>query len=418
MLNHLAAFADSIREFITAYSVRVYTGGGRFLGFPTVSYFLLMLFIVMRFYKPPGLQPKKILLTVTVISSVLIASLFATQMVGRSRTSPVLFVHDGAVQTEDAIRALRSGENPYTIDYSTRVFGMYPDVFSEATRPNPAWTHYVYLPFLAVLGVPFQSIFEHVFHWFDIRVVSILSFVLLVVSASLLVQDEKKRIGVVLFSLLNPLFLPFVVTGYNDVFFLGWIALGALFLQRKRFTWAGVALGLAFASKQFAWPLIPFYIAYVYATSARRSIRMTLQSIAPAVLVSVAVLLPFVLWSSDSFVDDIFRYASGSATYSYPISGWGFGQMLLFFGWVRSMWDNFPFWIPQLVIGLPLLGFLLRWFFKRPMLSTMLAAYGILGIVLSFFSRYFNDSHVGVYSVIFLFWYAVRGQPEREELHA
>ena len=40
---------------------------------------------------------------------------------------------------------------------------------------------------------------------------------------------------------------------------------------------------------------------------------------------------------------------------AYQIWGWGASNLVLALGWVRSRFDYWPFWLPQLVIGLPLL---------------------------------------------------------------
>ncbi len=199
----------------------------------------------------------------------------------------------------------------------------------------------------------------------------------------------------------------FVIAGFNDVLFLAFVAAGALLLQRQRTTLAGIAVGLALASKQTAWPLLPFYLAYLWfhAPPGRRW-QTALRQIAPTVVTASVIILPFLLWSPGAFLDDVVRFASGGATSSYPISGDGLGQLLLTAGVIRTMWDAYPFWLFQFVLGLPALGLLLWWLRRRPTVSAMLLAYAAWTFVLQFSARYFNDSHIGALSVLLLLAYA------------
>lgn len=354
---------------------------------------------------------------VMLLGALLVGSLFGLQLVARQHSAPYLFVHDGAVQTEDAIAALGSGENPYAIDYRARTFGAFPDGFSEATRPNPAWTHHIYLPLQLLLGAPLAAASQALWNWFDIRMLYAFSFVLLMVSSVLLSKNMERRLIVLIFGLFNPLFLPFFVAGFNDVFFLGWIALGTLLLQRRRFSWAGLAFGLAFASKQSAWFLLPFYVAYLYATAnGPRRWLVVGRRLWPAILTATVVMVPFFAWSPADFIDDTIRYGTGSAELSYPISGFGLSQLLLSAGVVDSKWDQYPFWIFQVVVGIPLLLWLVRRIVRAPSVAAVLTGFGLLSFALWFVSRYFNDSYIATLSVVFLMAYAAQ-QPAETEPH-
>jgi uncharacterized membrane protein len=291
-----------------------------------------------------------------------------------------------------------------------------PDVFSNATKPNPAWAHYIYLPFQIVIGIPVAMIGELLFGWYDIRFLYLLSFLLLAVCGMKLASDPQRRSIVLMLLLFNPLFVQFFVAGFNDVFFLGWIALGSLLLTRRRLLWASLAFGLAFASKQSAWFLIPFFLNHLFAsTGGKISWRAIARSLAPACAVFMIVVVPFFLWSPKSFLDDTVQYASGSAAYSYPISGFGLGQLLLSSGVIKSMWDKYPFWIFELIVGIPLLIVLLRWQRHRPTVSRMLIAYGAFAAALWFVSRFFNDSYIGALSILFILAYAANDHERQTE---
>lgn len=350
---------------------------------------------------------------VGLLGVLLIGSLLGLQLVARQHSAPYLFVHDGAVQTEDAIAALRSGENPYAIDYRSRTFGAFPDGFSEATRPNPAWTHHIYLPLQLLVGLPVAVVSEALWNWFDVRVLYAFSFVLLMVCLVLLTKNKEQRLIVLIFGLFNPLFLPFFVAGFNDVFWLGWIALGALLLGRQRFGWAALAFGLAFASKQSAWFLLPFYVAYLYATAnGPRRWLVVGRRLWPAILTATVVMVPFFAWSPSDFIDDAIRYGTGSAELSYPISGFGLSQLLLSAGVIASKWDQYPFWILQAAVGIPLLFWLVRRVIRAPSVAGTLTAFGLFSFAVWFVSRYFNDSYIATLSVVFLMAYAAQQSDE------
>lgn len=390
-----------VEQFSLKSSVYLYVLPDQQLVFWIFSFVLLMIYAVLRFRdRGEHLHLARIAL-IAVLGIFLIGSLLGIQVAARRATDPVLYTHDGAVQTEDAIHALKAGENPYAVDYRTRTFGSYPDAFSEGTRPNPAWSHYIYLPLQVVMGVPLAAAAERMIGWFDVRLLYLGSFIILAAAGTLLARDRERRILVLMLLLFNPLFTQFFAAGFNDVFFLGWIALGALMLQRGRARLGAVSFGLAVASKQSAWFVLPFYLAFVWFRSGG-DMRKTMREILPGLITTLVIVLPFILWSPSNFFEDTIQYATGTAALSYPISGFGLGQLLLSMGVIGSMWDRYPFWIIQLAAGGPLLWWLWRWMKSEPTVSRMLAAYGMFTLVIWFTSRYFNDSYIGVISTIFL----------------
>ncbi len=346
----------------------------------------------------------------------LIGSYLGIQIAARSQSSaPFAYLHDGAVQTEDAIAALRHGQNPYAIDYRDRAFGAFPESFSQATRENPAWTHYVYPPLHAVLGVPLAILSDRLIGWFDVRMLYGLAYVVFVVAAARLVRDRERRLSVLILAIFNPIFLGFFITGFNDILFLAWIALGSLWLQGGRYALSGAAFGLAVASKQTAWLLVPFFLMHLwFSVSAHERKKMFTRGCWSFALVAGALMLPFFIWSPSNFIDDVLRFGTGSAALSYPISGLGFSQILLSLGAVASQWDYYPFWIWQAMIGIPLLIALSIWQKRQPTVGRMLAAYGLFAFIMLFVSRYFNDSYINVFSMVFLLAFAAWQKGEEQ----
>lgn len=393
--------------FYARASVYLFTLNEHFLVFSFISLVLVAAYLVVSFARSWKHATFTKVLIIGFLGVFLIGSLLGLQVIARHLSYPYLYLHDGGVQTEDAIRVLQRGSNPYGFDYSHGPFGAFPDTFSQATRENPAWDHYVYLPLQVVIGVPLEWISRATIGWFDIRFLYTASLVLLVASAILLVNDRRKIPLLLILLLFNPYFVQFFLAGFNDAFFLAWIALAAVFLQRKKMVAAAVVMGLAFASKQPALFIAPFYLTYVFITSnANERVRKTVTAALISAAVVAAVVGPFFVWSPSDFINDVFKYATGSAPLSYPISGFGVSSLLLSAGWIRSMWSAYPFWIWQVIVGVPALILLIQWQLRSNSIARMLAAYAAFTFLTLFFSRYFNDSHLAMISVVLILSYA------------
>ncbi|MFH0829478.1 MAG: glycosyltransferase 87 family protein [Candidatus Kerfeldbacteria bacterium] len=393
--------------FYARASVYLFTLNEHFLVFSFIPLVLLAAYLTVSFMR----QWKHVTFAKTLIIGFLgvflIGSLLGLQVIARNLSYPYLYLHDGAVQTEDAIHALQKGNNPYGFNYSNGPFGAFPDAFSQATRENPAWKHYVYPPLQLVIGAPLDWLSRATVGFFDIRFLYLASFLLLIVSTIFLVKDSKKVPILLILLLFNPYFIQFFIAGFNDVFFLAWIALAAVLLQRKRMIAAAIVFGLAFASKQPALFIAPFFLTYVFvASDTKERVRKTITAALVSAAVSVLIVGPFFIWSPSRFIDDTLRYATGSAPQSYPISGFGASSLMLSAGWIRSMWSAYPFWAWQIAIGIPALVFLMRWQKRSNSIARMLAAYSAFTFVMLFFSRYFNDSHLAMISVVLILSFA------------
>ena len=127
--------------------------------------------------------------------------------------------------------------------------------------------------------------------------------------------------------------------------------------------------------------------------------------------VTALIIVPFLIWDYNSFIDDIFRYSNGTALHSYPIGGGGgsgslnlgFSQLVLKLHLVNSSLDYWPFWIPQAIICLPLLYILLKLQKKDNSLGQMIFNFSLLLAGFWAFSRFFNNNYLGFLIVLFLF---------------
>jgi len=81
--------------------------------------------------------------------------------------------------------------------------------------------------------------------------------------------------------------------------------------------------------------------------------------------------------------------------------------MLYQFGFIKNVHAYYPFWIWQVIICAPLLLWLLLLQKKANTVQMLILAYGLFLFVFWYLSRYFNNSHLGYLSMIFItayFW--------------
>src|SRR3989344_6655829 len=237
-------------------------------------------------------------------------------------------------------------------------------------------------------------------------------FFSLLVLASLLVKEEgRKRLFLVLLAF-NPSVLPYTLEGRSDLFMYPFLFLGFFLLYKRRYSWAGIPIALAFAVKQSAWLLFPFYVAYLFFTT--KSIKKTILSLLPFIVVFGVIVVPFFLWDQNAFLDSTVRYLSGDTKHSYPISGYGLGRLLHEVGVIKDLKEHYPFVIWQAVVGLPLLVGLIYYLKKLPSISRLILVYVIFLFVYWYLSRYFNNSHLSYISLVFITAYLWPGDEEKK----
>lgn len=396
-LDSVLLFALSI-PFIMA--VRIGPGETPYWLFGLIFFGLLgyLVLDIIEVSKSTYLKLKDVLLWILVV--VVIGSSFASSIIVRHINHPTYQIHDMPLQQEIAIRYLLDGKNPYATTY----FGTFLEQWHYSdTEKNPALYHFVLPPFYIIFALPFYFISNHTIGYFDARIpLLFLFFSILAVSQFLIKDREKRRLFVVLFSF-NPATLMYMLEGRSDIFMFAFLFLGLFLLQNKRFLLAGVPLALAFAVKQSVWPFFPFYLAFLYFKT--KIIRKTIIALLPFTVAFSLVVLPFFLWDQKAFLDSIILYLSGSTVNSYPISGYGFGKFLQEVGVITNPQKYYPFIIWQLIIGLPALFVLIRFLQKKPAVPRLIVSYGIFLFIFWYFSRYFNNSHLGYLSMVFLIAY-------------
>lgn len=323
----------------------------------------------------------------------------------RHQTERHFYVHDNPIQLEEATRMVLEGKNPYIENY----FGTPLENWRYIGEPNPALYHFVTLPFHFLFSAPFFLASEAFLGWFDQRFIYIFSFLLTIF---LILKWPKKsiyaKLALLIILVANPWFRPFFIEGRNDIFVFGWIVLVVYLLERQKIKYSLVVLALATVSKQSAWFILPFYFAYLYFAnnipSFLMKIKVVVKQAIPFLVVVAIVVIPFLVWGFGSFIDDTLHYPAGTSEIgNYPIKGIGIQRNVLQLRLVDSPTDYWPFWVPELIVSLPLLLILLWLQKKNNTLGQMVFNFSMLLLAFWFFSRFFNTNYFGFIIMLFAF---------------
>lgn len=326
-----------------------------------------------------------------------IGSAFISAIIVRHQTAPIYNVHDIIIQQEVAIRYLIHGKNPYQMTY----FGTPMEQWHYSDKEiNPALYHFVMQPFYLLFAIPFYFISARTIGYFDGRMPLLFLLSLLLVFVSILIKDKRKRLEFLILLAFNPATLSYNLEGRSDLFMFPFLFVALYLLHRKKYLIAGIPMALAFTVKQSVWPIFPFYFAYLYFKT--KSFIKTIKLVTPFLITFLIITLPFFFWNMKAFMDSTIYYLSGKTEHSYPISGYGLGKMLNQFGIIKDINKYYPFEIWQIIIGVPVMIILLIFLKRQPNIKRFIIVYGIFLFIYWYLSRYFNNSHLGYLSVIFL----------------
>ena len=366
-----------------------------FVIFGLLWFCALPFIFILLWEKRTGQQAFMIKMTIVLFLFVIIMALLLGGPIYKyySKVGNV-YVHDSVLQTEIAIARVLQGVNFYTEDYKATVVedwgGGEIDVYGGRIE-NPAIYHYAYLPFCVISSAPLYIVSHLAIGFYDQRFfLLVVLLATIIVSRKLLKNGFRYLLFFVLF-FLNPWSVDVWAWGLNDISIIFLILLSFFFLQKRKTFWATIIFALACAAKQTAWFLLPFYFFYIYQRD--KSVKEVIRQGLLWLIVVLVIVTPFILWDATSFFDDTMLYLSGKSATSYPIAGVGFGQWLLVTGRVNFA-EYFPFWFFQLIVGLPVLWFLLRRQKSNNTLGTMLLSYTTFLAVFWIFSRYFNWTHL------------------------
>ena len=327
---------------------------------------------------------------------------FISAIIVRHMASPTFQIHDIILQLEAAIHFFLHGTNPWSATYFNTFMASWH--YSD-TMVNPALYHFVMMPFYLLFSLPFYFISNHTIGYFDGRIPLFFLYFSLLITAFKFIKDREKKLLFVTLLAFNPAIFSYTLEGRSDIFMFAFFFAGLALLFKKKYSYAGIFLALAFTVKQSIWPILPLYIGYIYFLS--KSVGKTAKRLLSFVITFVILTIPFLLWNPSAFISSTVLYLSGNTVHSYPISGYGLGALLHQLGVIKDMNGSYPFIIWQVMIIVPLLGFLLLLLKKHTSVRMLIVTYGLLVIVYWYLSRYFNNSHVGYLTMVFLaayFW--------------
>ncbi|RME65473.1 MAG: hypothetical protein D6790_01800, partial [Caldilineae bacterium] len=104
---------------------------------------------------------------------------------------------------------------------------------------------------------------------------------------------------------------------------------------------------------------------------------------------------PYILWDAYAFYDDVWRWSSGQGETGYQIWGWGASNFVLALGLVADRFGQWPFWLLEVLLTLPVLLWFLRRQQQENTLSAALWHYGVLLGVFFYGSRFLNENYLG-----------------------
>lgn len=344
-----------------------------------------------------------------VIVAIVLGAGFSSSIIVRHQTTPIYGVNDIVIQQEAAIRFFLHGKNPYSTSYFSTPLVQWN---YSPTDVNPALYHFVMEPLYFLFAIPFYVVSNHTIGYFDGRIPLLFLFGVLLIAAFLIPEKyDEKRLFVALLAF-NPATLGYAIEGRSDIYMFAFSFLGFFLLWKRKFWWAGILLGCAFMIKQSIWPFLPLYLIYLFFVFREKSntikaIQQTLKNLLGFFIVILGMGLPFYLWNNKAFLQSTIFYLSGNDPHSYPISGYGFSMILHEFGFIKDVHAYYPFIYWQIGFGLPILAILIWHLYKKTTVSRLILSYGIFLFIFWYLARYFNNSHVGYLSMIFLtayFW--------------
>ncbi len=336
-------------------------------------------------------------LWIAILAFVIIPTMIA--ILYRHTTFPYLYIHDGAIQTEEAIKFLLAGKNPYAESYAATPMGQWPFHEPGVSR-NPALDHLPYLPFTFLSAIPLYLAAQATLGWYDQRLVYLLMFVVMLPMLLQLGRTPCAKLAAVMFVALNPLFVPFFIEGRNDIVVLFWLIGAMLLLQQGRITWAGIFIACAAASKQTAWFILPFFVLYVLNPATRKNwyeLVPRARTLLPAILLFALVIVPFLVWDASALLDATLILPSGNSAAGsiYPIRSLGLGGLALGLGWIKQSIDPFPFSWLQIIFGGLGLIFLLYAQWRNNTGTQVIMNFALLLSIYLFFARSFVDNYLG-----------------------
>ncbi|MCW5851502.1 MAG: DUF2029 domain-containing protein [Anaerolineae bacterium] len=345
------------------------------------------------------------LLVVNLVVAPMVTSMVVRHVTGQTER----WAHDTPLQIEAAVDALLHGRNPYATDYTDAPLARWPyyngplwssnwrEPAPPEARVNPAIYHVAYLPFTLLVAVPVQLLSTATLGWFDGRWTNLLAYLFTLWLLTRLVRERVPRLAALILVGLNPLLVPYVVEGRNDILVFSLLLAAVVAWQEERPLASAVWLGLALATKHVAALFLPFYLLLLWRECAPHRNRLSQlgRRLLPTLVTALALTAPFILWDWSAFFEDTVGYVSGLLPTSYPLSGMGLGGIVVAVGLVPNAAAPFSASLLQVLIAGPLLVALLRYQWRFNTLRYALGGYAVFLLVFMWLARFYFENYLG-----------------------
>lgn len=161
-----------------------------------------LLFVGLELQYPKMARLRFVILLVTLSSIILLVT--GQQIQARQRRLNPINPNDGVVQSVTAAEGILSGQNPYTMDFGTTAFRVFPSPWNNVPADNVARYHYAYPPLQFLVFVPIVEI-SRLAHWtIDYQTAYLLVFGVIVWLLCGCTTSWRRRSLILLFTFREP----------------------------------------------------------------------------------------------------------------------------------------------------------------------------------------------------------------------
>jgi hypothetical protein len=289
---------------------------GRLAFAPYAAGAVAALALALRWRARPAQRPlrARTVLAVLVLVGVLVAPL-SLEIGWRANHGDLFHVQSEVLLVERGAARLLRGSDPYTGSYGYGMLRSYP--------PG-VWRHIPYLPAIFAFGMPKALLGAGPLT--DARV----GFAMVSLAASLLAlglsgAPGELRLRVLTVLLILPTGARYLTGGGDDVAVLSLLLLVVVLEQRGRPVAAGLVAGIAAATKQTAWLVLPLLALAAWDANGRRA---GWRFLGAAGAVVAAVVAPFAAWNARALFDSAVLFPLGLAGQPTIARGLTVGQLL------------------------------------------------------------------------------------------
>jgi len=325
-------------------------------------------------------------------------------------------VIDWPLQIEAGASLVLSGQSPYAYDYGSTEMRLWSE---RANFPNnPAIRHAIHLPINFLLGAITAPPWRALTGWYDARIILIAAYLLVLLLAPRLAWGWEEGHALQIGLALNPILVSSFVVGLSDYLLIACI-LAVFWLRQRGWSRAAAAmLGVAVATRQFSWLLVPIYVAAEWFAlpqpGARVRLRELIRRLWPLPAIAALAIVPFFLANPRGFYTDVITYGGGGIDDAFPIGGpgaFGISVIVLGMGWVKGRSAQFPFLLLQLLATIPLITYAIWSQRRQNTLRHMLLSYVVVLAAFLFMGRFMNVNYVGYLFALMLLTYFIAETP-------